>query len=256
MTPAADVIRAEGLLVERSIDLPIDALRDWIVDMGTQSQPRRTVSTWELLRLDLVATPWERARARRLNRLFTSEEAQLAEVEPWQRPAVSQRFMMIRPEDWLANRPYSLSLLALFEPVFEPYLRSSDSNEAERRATLLVLAVREWQLRHDKRYPDKLDALVPEELPRLPLDPYTGRPFGYTTFARAIANRPARPNWPRIEWPPQTRLIYSAGPDGRDDGGEVYSIDSDSPDLVFPIPSHPPKPGGTGGQPELAEPPD
>jgi hypothetical protein len=250
MTPAADVIRSEGLLNERSIGLPIEDLRNWIADLGTQSQePRRVLSTWELLRLDLVATPWERARARRLNRLFTSQAAQLAELEPWQRTRASQQPAAAELGDWLDGRPVPFSLLAMFQPFFRPYHRNADSNEAERRATLLVLAAREWQLRHGGKFPDRLDELVPGELPNLPLDPFTGRSFGYTTFARGNANRPS--SWPRIDWPPETRLIYSAGTDGQDNGGEVYTPDSDSPgDLVFPIPSHAPGPGGDSQKPE------
>ena len=83
MTPPAEVIRAEGLLVERSLDLPVDDLRDW---MAEAYGGNRAASTWELLRLDLIATPWERARARRVNRELTAEAAQLAALEPWRRP--------------------------------------------------------------------------------------------------------------------------------------------------------------------------
>jgi hypothetical protein len=249
MTPAADVIRSEGLVVERSIGLPIEDIRDWVADLGMQSIPQHRPSTWELLKLDLIATPWERARARRLNRLITSEAAQLAELEPWQRPAALQRLAMVGRAGRFGENPEFFSLLALFEPAFPPCQRLADRNEAERRATLLVLAFREWQLRHGGQSPDGLDALMPEELPSLPLDPFTGRPFGYTTFARGNASRPAA--WPRIDWPPDTRLIYSAGTDGQDNGGEVYSPDSDAPgDLVFPIPSHPSGPGGSASPPK------
>jgi hypothetical protein len=41
------------------------------------------------------------------------------------------------------------------------------------------VAIRAWQLRHDGRFPDRLDELVPEELPSLPVDPYSGKPFNY-----------------------------------------------------------------------------
>ncbi len=196
----------------------------------------------KLLQLDLIATPWERARARRLNRLFIAEAARIAEVEPWQRDEALQQFLAAGLAGWLRERPETFPLLALFQPLFRPYQRSSDRNEVERRATLLYLAVREWQLRHGGKLPDQLGELVPEELPSLPLDPYTGRPFGYTTFAKGNTNRPAA--WPRINWPPDTRLIYSAGTDGQDNGGEVYSPGSETPgDMVFPIPSEPARPG-------------
>ena len=71
------------------------------------------------------------------------------------------------------------------------------------------MAVRDWQLRHGGRFPDKLDDLVPDELPSLPLDPYTGRPFGYTTYALV---KPRRSKESPYNWPPETRLIYMPGP--------------------------------------------
>ena len=96
------------------------------------------------------------------------------------------------------------------------------------------MAVREWQLRHDGRFPDRLDDLVPDELPILPLDPYTGRPFRYTTFAQASRYRPA--DWPQLHWPAETRLIYSVGPDRRDDHGLFFAVGVENAgDDVFPV---------------------
>lgn len=61
----------------------------------------------------------------------------------------------------------------------ERYIEANDRNEVARRAFVLVLALREWQLRHGGQFPKSLDALVPEQLTSLPLDPYSGQPFGY-----------------------------------------------------------------------------
>ena len=59
------------------------------------------------------------------------------------------------------------------------YIVAVDHNEVGRRALVQVLALRAWQLKHGGQFPQTLDALVPEELPSLPNDPYSGRPFGY-----------------------------------------------------------------------------
>jgi len=49
-------------------------------------------------------------------------------------------------------------------------------------------------------YPDSLDALVPEMLPKLPLDPFSGRPFHYRRSGKEV-------------------VVYSVGRNGVDDGG-------------------------------------
>ena len=46
-------------------------------------------------------------------------------------------------------------------------------------ALIQLLAIRDWQLKHDGQFPESLEKLVPEELPSLPLDPYSGRTFNY-----------------------------------------------------------------------------
>jgi hypothetical protein len=228
VTPPAEVIRAEGLLVERSLDLPVDDLRDW---MAEANGGNRAASTWELLRLGLIATPWERARARRVNRELTAEAAQLAALEPWRRPmgpgvpSIDARI--------LERERYSL--VALFQPNFWSYMTAEDRTEVERRALVYVMAVREWQLRHDARFPDRLQELVPEELPVLPTDPHSGQPFLYMTFAQASGMYPTA-DWPQPRWPADTRLIYSVGPNGRDDHGQpVPASRANDGDIVFPV---------------------
>lgn len=71
------------------------------------------------------------------------------------------------------------------------------SLEAEYAAMRLAIACK----RHERKYgklPENLQALVPEFLPAVPIDPFDGQPFRYA---------PAR------------RIIYSVGLNGVDDGG-------------------------------------
>jgi hypothetical protein len=51
----------------------------------------------------------------------------------------------------------------------------------ERRMTAVCLAARLYQVEHDGRWPRSLEALVPDYLPAVPLDPFsaTGAPLGY-----------------------------------------------------------------------------
>ena len=155
-----------------------------------------------------------------------------------------------------------------------PSIESSDRNEVGRRALVQLLALRAWQVRPGGQLPDRLDLLVPEELPGLPNDPYSGRPFGYVRSAgesllslryslsawlSPAAGRVGRSNLFRqaeLSWKPTPEhwLLYSVGPDFHDDygrGGDRLGIDqqlrglggttvasdrTNRYDLVFPIP--------------------
>jgi hypothetical protein len=229
MPPAPDVMRGEGLAAERTIDLPIDDLRDWLVDYSRQGQPERAISVEELLRLDLATTPWERARARRVNRLLTAELARLASLEPRQRPADrGQALQALGPSRWLPGLAERSWVAEVLSPNTGSYLLSDDLNEVGHRALVQVLAIRAWQLRHGGRFPERLEDLVPEELPGLPLDPYSGRPFGIIPRAAEIPGPP--PSDPSAARPTEIHAIYSVGLDGR---AEPASTSSD--DIVFPI---------------------
>jgi hypothetical protein len=185
--------------------------------------------------------PWERVRRERLLRLETTRQ-----IDP----------------RWLSrlHRPNQWRL------AFE---RTDSLADVERRALTirrfarLRVALRLYGVEHAIPAPD-LSALVPTYLPAVPLDPFTGRPFGYRVSAGetipggtllvawdiAIAlgaaasvaqpvgglnglwllnqvgdsglRRSAIRNPPVTlsQWvPPGYGIVWSAGPDGRDDGG-------------------------------------
>ncbi|MCH7813001.1 MAG: hypothetical protein IID40_03170 [Planctomycetes bacterium] len=64
-----------------------------------------------------------------------------------------------------------------------------------------AVAVERYRLRHD-RWPDSLSALVPEFLEQAPIDPFDEQPLRYTRTPDGVT-------------------VYSIGPDGVDDGGNV-----------------------------------
>ncbi len=82
MPSSADIVRAEANLVENTLELPTDRLRDWLNDMNG-TRPSQRVFTSVLI--DAATTPWERARIRRVNRLTSQAWIQDAMREPWQR---------------------------------------------------------------------------------------------------------------------------------------------------------------------------
>ena len=76
-------------------------------------------------------------------------------------------------------------------------------NEARTRLLQTDLAIRAFQLEHN-RYPDRLDELVPSLLRKIPVDPYCDKPLVYRREGKEY-------------------LLYSAGPNGVDDGGQRVS---------------------------------
>ena len=91
-----------------------------------------------------------------------------------------------------------------FQSWFEATARASHGflrNQAGMRCAVAAMAVERFRLARG-RWPDSLTGLVPEFLPRALVDPFDGQPL---RFLRLI----------------DSLLIYSIGPDGKDDGGLV-----------------------------------
>jgi hypothetical protein len=96
-------------------------------------------------------------------------------------------------------------LSRIIMPAFDRAVLRHYRAMAERRVAALRLAIRLYQIDHGGKDPARLDELVPNYIPALPLDLFAsdGRSFGY--FA---APRP---------------FVYSVGEDGADDGGDATS---------------------------------
>jgi len=90
-------------------------------------------------------------------------------------------------------------LLKQMLPAMGKVVHELDMADARRDATIIGIALHRYRLAHGS-FPDSLDALVPEFVPRLGLDPADGKPLRYVLGA----------NGP---------IIYSLGGDGDDDGG-------------------------------------
>ncbi len=222
--PAAEVVRGEAILLERTIDLPADDLKGLLLEttVGPRNLANGTIPTWALLYLDLITTPWERARAVRVNRQFAAYLAREAALEPWQQ--------QLGPWLPMAYDLMSSPLARSLEANTGACLDSEARNEVARRALVQVMAIRAWQLRHDGRFPDRLEALVPEELPGLPVNPYSGRTYSYepdVTKSNLMMEHLIQE---------AGAVLYSIGPKGSRSGDIIFAI----PPLV--------RPGATGGQ--------
>jgi len=231
MTPADEVLRAEANLTEKTLNLPAEKLEQQLESISGPGM-ERAGEFWTVAWLDWLMTPWERTRARRVNRLLATPAIQKAMLEPWQRrgmPSSSRE----------AGLPYELASTPLAKLLFantNPYLDTNDRNEVGRRGLVQVLAVRAWQLRHNGQFPDSLEKLVPEELPSLPIDPYSGRTFGYVrSGGQSLAPLGTVVISVGTGSKVQTTghwLLYSVG---RDNKGTVLGPDGDR-HIVFPIP--------------------
>jgi hypothetical protein len=103
-------------------------------------------------------------------------------------------------------------LVTLIMPAFENSVRQAEQTEFVRDSALVVIAI-ELHRRREGRLPSKLDELVPELLPRVPLDLFTGEPIRY-----------------RVEG--DSFVLWSVGNDYIDDGGAVVE------GTKWPYPSH------------------
>jgi ABC-type transport system involved in multi-copper enzyme maturation permease subunit len=194
--------------------------------------------------------PWERERALRALDLitlynirqaesFTNElmrnESSTRNLRQWLRP---QNGWNSLPENWqLAERRATTSYLLYFEyevrvPIAEQY-RAFCNNQVFRRATLLQIALARYRTEHDE-YPRQLTELVPEYLAELPLDPYSGQPFGYEPDGLDLPLQRTGhvTNFERIE--PGRPLFWSVGSSGsrlmRETNTKMVPGESDSPD--------------------------
>ncbi len=262
MIQASDVVRAEAHLTEKTLSLPPDELRTRILLFGSNHN-----EPWRPAWVEVITLPWEIARAQRVNRAVAAAFFQTAIQEPFRRLVWSRGEFLTPEVDYDCQ---STPLANLLIANLADHIESSDRNEVGRRALVQVLALRTWQLRHDGQFPDRLDQLVPEELPSLPSDPYTGRPFGYTRSegqnlpSLRIALRPSLLSTAggalsptlleeaEALWRPTPTywLVYSVGPDLHDDRGRANGLLAplhvrSSPngtltaynyDLVFPVP--------------------
>ncbi len=226
---AVAAFRAESRAMDRLFDLPSE-------DLGPMLIPARTTL---LIRVGfnlIVAPPWERRRARMVARGYLAGEADLASVEPWQRPKGPSPTKN-DPEVRRAS-PLAWRLMVATENVQDQVDRQVEA----RRALEQALAIRSWQLGHGGKMPATLEEIVPGELPRLPSDPYSGRTYGYVPeTGQKLPRRHRLDDLFRDEDLETTRpgqhLLYSVGPDGVDDRAKsAYARRVGRGDLVYPIP--------------------
>jgi tRNA A-37 threonylcarbamoyl transferase component Bud32 len=107
-------------------------------------------------------------------------------------------------------------LIGLLLPPAEHISRAADMHEQRQRNLLLAFALAAYRQDHG-RYPEKLDALAPAYLPHVPQDLFRGQALIYRQADKGY-------------------LLYSVGPNGRDDQGRSGEDDPPGDDLVVRMP--------------------
>ena len=107
-------------------------------------------------------------------------------------------------------RPNNIGYLMLefMSPCLDTYRQRLCVSRSNLAAARLVVALHLHRREHGA-FPDRLDALVPDELEAVPLDPFDGRPFRYDA---------------------KRRIVYSVGKNLVDDGGSSLRLKGSASD--------------------------
>lgn len=252
----ADVLAVDQTVLEQSLQMPGRQLREQLVAMSRS--PNQDAANVQWLWSNAVTTPWERQRAIRAVRLIGAVQRDAASRVP-PVPFASAGDLVILPgegvarvgpgrsavtKDELERIVETTPLLRTLLPSVGPLIWMDRANEVARRALPQVLALRSWQIGHGGRLPSTLEELVPEELERLPADPYRpAKPFGYTVSsgqwlprlgvdARASGGLGLAPE-------KESRILYSVGVNRQDESGIAVVGRDDAGDIVFVLPDGP-----------------
>lgn len=110
-------------------------------------------------------------------------------------------------------------LTSMVVPALDKYLTRVAMDEAIRAGALTGIAVDRYRLDHGA-FPATLDALVPQYLDDVPPDPFDGHPLRFI-----VRNDEA--------------LVYSVGPDLKDDAGAPFDEQKKTGDMVFTVKAGP-----------------
>jgi len=102
-------------------------------------------------------------------------------------------------------------------PLDDRQMRTADCFAALEQAAVAV------EIHHAERglYPTDWAALIPDPLSEPPPDPWA--PPG-TTLRLTVPS-----------WDDDAIVLYSVGPDGHDDGGKAYSVETGTGDIVYRV---------------------
>lgn len=107
-------------------------------------------------------------------------------------------------------------LTTMFVPAVMASFNADARTHADCRITDVFIAVERFRRNHDRQQPPSLEALVPDFLPELPIDPFDGLPLRFRLDSTDV-------------------VIYSIGPDRKDNGGQVENDPTKEIVARFPL---------------------
>jgi hypothetical protein len=140
----------------------------------------------------ITSTVWDADQREFLN--FMRKALDATKLPPERRIAASRSM-----QSEANSLPNYCLVCALICPAMTHYMESDLHNVAVLRAARTALAVERYR-QTDGKLPDKLDDLCPDLLDAVPADPFDGAPLRYKKLEKGY-------------------IVYSVGPDGKDDGG-------------------------------------
>ena len=115
-------------------------------------------------------------------------------------------------EKQFSSRPQGIVTQCQF-PALSPCVKVCARGDARRGAARVGLAMCRYRAAK-QAFPETLQELVPEFLPAVPRDPFCGQPL-------------------RLKSTDQDLIIYSIGPNGKDDDGVPFDREEETGDITF-----------------------
>ncbi|MEN9665756.1 MAG: hypothetical protein RLZZ326_2119 [Planctomycetota bacterium] len=131
--------------------------------------------------------------------LHNGRQLAALDYERPQRYVEQRKHLSATEAEWRKTHPAGV-MSRILTPWIGKVVQSQTRAVAQHRAAAALIAATKHRLETDQM-PESLEALVPGELPTLPLDPFT-------------TDAPLR-----LKLTPEECVVWSVGPDGEDDGG-------------------------------------
>ncbi|MBM4109498.1 MAG: hypothetical protein FJ255_11945 [Phycisphaerae bacterium] len=180
------------------------ALMDGLAGEGFGAEPRAGPTQY-VAGAGLLALDVGRRRVRQEHERVLDAMLRHADTPLWRRPPLTTTVELER----LASDPIrsaSMKPIALLTPALEKAAQQADLHAAHRDAAATAIAL-EIHRRRRGGYPATIAGLVPDFLPAVPIDRFSGDPFGYL---------PAGAPWSKGK-----PVLYSVGANLQDDAGEL-----------------------------------
>jgi len=133
----------------------------------------------------------------------------------FEQPLYTVRERLSQWSERMEEPPWTAPLTRMLLPAFGRLGTVFASAEAWAACARTGLALERYRLTHDG-YPATLDALVPDILPQVPLDPFDGKPLRYINDGKRVA-------------------VYSVGDNLEDEGGSEERGRDSPKDIVFTL---------------------